>query len=243
MFSTKQLENILFVDIETASLTPDHSVLPEPLHSLWHRKADLLRMREDEYKDDEQLFGERAAIFAEFGKVVCISCGFIRFNGDKPSFRLKSFFGQEEKPLLEGFAKLLNDFMGNPSRNLCAHNGKEFDFPYLGRRYLINGMRLPDSLAEIQTKKPWEVRLLDTMQMWKFGDFKSYTSLDLLCAVLDVPSPKEDMDGSQVGRTFWIEKDYEKIAHYCERDVLATAQVMLRMFQQPLIEDADISHA
>ena len=129
--------------------------------------------------------------------------------------------------------------MARPERNLCAHNGKEFDFPYLGRRYLINGLPLPHSISDIQNKKPWEIRLLGTMTMWKFGDYKSFSSLDLLCAVLGVPSPKDDIDGSEVGRVFWEEKDYRRIAVYCEKDVLATAQVLLRFSRQPIISEAD----
>ena len=123
---------------------------------------------------------------------------------------------------------------------MCAHNGKEFDFPYLGRRFLILGIEMPHALAQIQTAKPWEVRLIDTMQLWKFGDYKSFTSLDLMCAAMDVPTPKDDIDGSQVGRVFWEENDARRIAVYCEKDVLATAQVMLRMCREPLVLDADV---
>ena len=243
MYGREQLENILFLDIETATVTPDFESLSPEFKALWERKAEILGRREDESLDAAQAYQERAAIFAEFGKVVCISCGFIRYQDGQATFRLKSFFGENEQVILEEFAVLVNGFMKNPARNLCAHNGKEFDFPYLGRRYLINGLPLPNILAEIQNKKPWEIRLIDTMQLWKFGDYKSYTSLDLLCAVFGVPSPKEDMDGSQVGRVFWNEKDYARIAEYCERDVLATAQVLLRMCGAPMIAESQVSRA
>ena len=189
------------------------------------------------------LYQSRAAIFAEFGKVVCISCGFIRYQDDKPHFKLKSFSGNDEQRLLADFAAMLNPFTQKSERTLCAHNGKEFDFPYLGRRYLINGLPLPAILGEMQSKKPWEVRLLDTMQLWKFGDYKSFTSLDLLCAVFGVPSPKDDIDGSQVGRVFWVEQDYARIARYCERDVVATAQVLLRMCGENMMEAENIVSA
>lgn len=244
MFSRHQLEQILFLDIETASITADFGGLPDNYKALWTRKSELLKERPDEEHTPEELYRNRAAIYAEFGKVVCISCGFLRFQDNSPTIKLKSFYGEDEPRILADFLGMLNPFMAAKSeRNLCAHNGKEFDFPYLGRRYLINGLPLPTVLAELQSKKPWEVKLLDTMQIWKFGDFKSYTSLDLLCAVLGVPSPKEDMDGSQVGKAFWIDHDHAGIAKYCERDVVATAQVLLRMCGEPLIPESGILHA
>ncbi len=243
MYSRAQLENILFLDIETASVAPDFESLPENLQHLWQRKADLLKERVDEPHTPSHLYQSRAAIFAEFGKVVCISCGFIRYQDDKPHFKLKSFSGNDEHRLLADFAAMLNPFTQKSERTLCAHNGKEFDFPYLGRRYLINGLPLPAILGEMQSKKPWEVRLLDTMQLWKFGDYKSFTSLDLLCAVFGVPSPKDDIDGSQVGRVFWVDQDYARIARYCERDVVATAQVLLRMCGENMMEAENIVSA
>lgn len=240
MYTRTQLEHILFLDIETASVAPDYAALPPQFQQLWQRKAELLRERTDESHTPEDLYQQRAAIFAEFGKVVCISCGFIQFKDGRPHFKCKSFSGPDETQLLRDFAAMLDPFMLRPDRNLCAHNGKEFDFPYLGRRYMINGLPLPPVLADIQTKKPWEIRLIDTMQLWKFGDYKSFTSLDLLCAVFGVPSPKVDIDGSQVGHVYWVEQDYARIARYCERDVVATAQVLLRMCGEPLMADADI---
>ena len=241
MYTAAQLENILFIDIETASISPDFSDLSPTFQALWERKAELINRREEVQMEAEDAFKERAAIFAEFGKIVCISCGFIRYQGDQATFRLKSFAGENEASILSEFATMVDGFMQKPERNLCAHNGKEFDFPYLGRRYLINGINMPNILADIQNKKPWEIRLIDTMQLWKFGDYKSYTSLDLLCAVFGVPSPKDDMDGSMVGKIFWEEKDHARIAHYCEKDVLATAQVLLRMSNKALI-DAEHVH-
>lgn len=239
MFSRSQLAQILFLDIETVSVAPDLGALPAHMQELWERKAELLRERPDTPHTPAELYKSRAAIFAEFGKVVCVSCGVLRFQEDRPSIKLKSFHGADEAQLLTEFAQMLNPFMARTDRNLCAHNGKEFDFPYLGRRFLINGLPLPAILADIQSKKPWEVRLLDTLQLWKFGDYKSFTSLDLLCAVFDIPSPKDDIDGSQVGQVFWEEKDYGRIARYCERDVVATAQVLLRMCgEAPIPADA-----
>lgn len=237
--SRKQLEGVMFVDIETASVTHTYEDLPERFRGLWDKKAALLNKREETPLPPEELYPQRAAIFAEFGKVVCISAGYIKYEQDRPTFRCKSYYGADEAAILREFGEALNQFMARPERNLCAHNGKEFDFPYLGRRYLINGLPLPHSIADIQDKKPWEVRLLDTMSLWKFGDFKNFSSLDLLCAVLGVPSPKDDIDGSEVGRVFWEEKDYRRIAIYCEKDVLATAQVLLRFSLEPIIAEAD----
>lgn len=237
MFSRKQLEDILFLDIETASITQDYFQLPERLREHWDKKTAILNKRSDEEMTPSELYPERAAIFAEFGKVVCISCGYIRFAGDAPQFRVKSWFGADEASILMEFRHMVDQYLASPTRNVCAHNGKEFDLPFLGRRYLILGQELPGILKDIQGKKPWEIRLLDTMNFWKFGDYKSFTSLDLLTAVLDIPTPKDDIDGSQVGRVFWEEKDYARIAQYCEKDVLATAQVVLRFCGEPLIAE------
>lgn len=237
MFSRKQLEDILFLDIETASVTETYEELPERLRSHWDRKSELLQARESVTISHADYFPQRAAIFAEFGKVVCVSCGYIRFVGDEPKFRVKSWFGEDEREVLSGTQRMLDQFLNGPTRQVCAHNGKEFDLPFLGRRYLINGLPLPEILKDVQGKKPWEVRLLDTMNFWKFGDFKSFTSLDLLTAVLEIPSPKDDIDGSEVGRVFWQEKDYARIAKYCEKDVVATAQVLLRFSGEPLLAE------
>jgi 3'-5' exonuclease len=244
MYTRAQLENILVLDIETASVTPNYAGLSERFQELWVKKAALIARREEENMPADELYTERAAIFAEFGRVVCITCGYLRFqeNG-QPVLKLKSFSGPDEKQLLSACTELLDKFMADPKRNICAHNGKEFDFPYMGRRYLINQLPLPKIIAEIQSAKPWDVRLIDTMNLWKFGDFKSFTSLDLLCAALDIPSPKDDMDGSMVGKVFWEAQDHARIARYCEQDVIATAQVLLRMARLPLLAPELIQRA
>lgn len=243
MYSNSQLQNILFLDIETVSQQPSYDALNERMQASWQKKYKALTRREEEPMPADEYFLDRAAIYAEFGKVVCISCGFLQFKDGDWGFRLKSWYGDNEKDILNGFAGMLQTYSQNPGRNLCAHNGKEFDFPYLGRRFIILGLPLPPFIRDLHGKKPWEINLLDTMQMWKFGDYKSFTSLDLLCSVLDVPTPKDDIDGSQVGRVFWEEGDAERIARYCEKDVLATAQVMLRFCGQPLVEEKNIVSA
>jgi DNA polymerase elongation subunit (family B) len=242
MFSQAKIENLLFLDIETASQEPDFSRLDPRMAHLWERKSEIIQ-REAEKRPADEMYKERAAIYAEFGRVVCVSCGYVRFEGDTPRFRVKSFFGADELDILRRFGAMLDTYMRDPARVLCAHNGKEFDFPYLGRRFIINGIKLPPPLDDLQGKKPWEVRLEDTMQLWKFGDFKSYTSLDLLTAVLLIPTPKDDMDGSMVGKVYWEDKDYARIAHYCEKDVIATAQVVLRFGGFQLITPDNIEHA
>lgn len=240
MYTRNHLENILFLDIETVSTTATYEELSERIQALWDKKAHLINKREETPLPPEDLYREKAAIFSEFGKVVCISVGYLKFVEGRATFKLKSYYGADEDQLLKDFAAMLNQFMAKPNRNLCAHNGKEFDFPYLGRRYLIRGIEMPSAIAAIQTAKPWEVRMIDTMVLWKFGDYKNFTSLDLLCAIMDVPTPKDDIDGSAVGRVFWEENDAERIAKYCEKDVLATAQVLLRMSREELVKDEDV---
>jgi DNA polymerase elongation subunit (family B) len=128
----------------------------------------------------------------------------------------------------------------DPKTKLCAHNGKEFDFPYLSRRMLVNSITLP-SLLHLSGAKKWEVPHLDTMEMWKFGDYKHYTSLDLLLALFNIPSSKSEMDGSKVNGVYYQEKDLKKIATYCVSDVVAIAQLYLKMKNLPLIEERNIA--
>ncbi len=234
MFTPSQLENILFLDIETAPVVQDYHDLPERLQHLWDKKAKRY-MRDDPEKVSEALFFEKAGIHAEFGRVVCISCGYLKFDEEKvPQMKMKSFYGEDEGEILSTFGQALNMFTKKSGRNICAHNGKEFDFPFLGRRYVIHGLEIP-RILKVYGKKPWEVSFIDTMELWKFGDYKAYTSLDLLSAILGISSPKDDIDGSQVGKVYWHEKDHERIKTYCEKDVKTTAQVVLRMSRQNLI--------
>jgi len=242
MFTFHQLENILFIDIETASGAPEYNALDTRMQTLWDRKAQRYMRNSDSPSSPEILYTEKAGIHAEFGKIVCISCGYLRFDSEKgqetpPLMKLKSFYGTDEQALLVQFKDIVQKFMRKEGRNLCAHNGKEFDYPYIARRCIVNSLPIPEPLR-IEGKKPWEVQLLDTMELWKFGDYKAYTSLDLLTAILDIPSPKEDLDGSQIGHVYWQEKDYERIKTYCEKDVLTTAQVMLRMSRLPMAQIA-----
>jgi predicted PolB exonuclease-like 3'-5' exonuclease len=181
----------------------------------------------------------RAAIYAEFGKIICISAGYFTRSGNHWQFRIKSFYGDDEKCILEEFTQMLNRHFNNPDHLLCAHNGKEFDYPYISRRCLIHQVEIP-RILNIAGKKPWEVTLLDTMELWKFGDYKAYTSLELLAAVFNIPTPKDDIDGSMVGDVYWKEKDIERIRHYCQKDIVTLAQLMLRFRKEPLLNENDI---
>ncbi len=225
----------LFLDIETASQVKDYSQLSERMQKLWDHKAEQIA-KGDESATPESLY-ERAAIYAEFGKIICISVGF--FNDQR--FRLKSFYDHDEKALLTEFATLLDRYYAFPDAQLCAHNGKEFDFPYIARRMMVNGIKIPRVL-QVAGKKPWETNFIDTMELWKFGDYKTFTSLDLLCAILDIPTPKDDIYGSEVGRVYWIENDLERIKTYCQKDVLAVAQLMRRYNYLPLIADDQVDY-
>ena len=232
------LQQILFLDIETVPMTGKFDELPENFRKLWSRKADMLRGEEGKSAEDKF---ERAGIYAEFGKVVCISVGMFHPKEREWHFRLKSFFGEDETEVLKGFIDLLNG-MRDKNPYLCAHNGKEFDFPYLARRILINRLKLP-ALLDVAGKKPWEVPFLDTMELWKFGDYKHYTSLELLAAVFDIPTPKDDIDGSQVAEVYYKDKDLQRIAVYCEKDVLTTARVYQRYLGADPVSDDQVASA
>lgn len=226
-----QLQHILFFDIETVPIVPFYEDLKEGLQVEWERKArNLKNNARDENASIAELFEQRAGVYSEFSKVVAIGFGAAYFKDDQWQFAYKCLAGDDEKALLNRFCENLGSFNKKINRDLylCGHNIKEFDIPFLARRMLINGMSLPDCL-QLHNKKPWEVPHLDTMELWKFGDYKAYTSLNLLAAVFDIPSPKSDIDGSQVAAVYYQEKDLERIAAYCARDVWTTAQVYLRL--------------
>lgn len=231
-------ENVLFLDIETVPEIYNYSDLNETKQELWDTKSNYMQKGE---KSAEDVY-EKAGIMAEFGKIVCISAGFIKRTPKKEEkeLRIKSFYNHDEKELLAGFNELLNNHYNTDRHLLCAHNGKEFDFPYLARRILINNLPLPNIL-QIAGKKPWEVNHLDTMNLWKFGDYKHYTSLALLTNVFDISTPKDDISGSDVSRIYWEEKDLERITSYCEKDVTATAQLFMRYKGQALIPEENIT--
>ena len=237
MLENYNIENILFLDIETVPQYSNYEKLPLNVAALWEKKAGQLSRiekfsTEGEAKPDEVY--ERAGIYAEFGKIVCISTGMLRTE----SLRIKSFYGDDERELLTGFIEMLNHSKGKIISYLCAHNGKEFDYPFLIRRMLINGLEIP-AILDLSGKKPWEVNHLDTMELWKFGDFKNYTSLELLATVFGIPSPKDDIKGSDVGRVYWQEHDLPRIVTYCQKDVTTIVNLLLRFKGMAMVrEDA-----
>jgi 3'-5' exonuclease len=235
MLDNLKVEDIMFLDIETVPESSSFEVLNQAMQNLWDKKSRQFRTSDQTAQD----VYERAGIYSEFGKIICISVGFIR--GKNPfSFRLKSFFGKDEKALLSEFSAMLSKFSRTDKEaTLCAHNGKEFDFPYIARRMIINDMSIPEILDNAG-KKPWEIKLLDTMDLWKFGDYKNYTSLDLLTTVLGIPTPKDDIDGSMVAGIYYDEDNLRRIVHYCEKDVLAIARVLLRFMNLPGISEDNI---
>lgn len=241
------LDQILFVDIETVSEQQHLDALDPQFQDFWELKASRLGGARDlPWSHDlaVQLYEQKAAIYAEFGRVVVIAVAVLHLREGQWHLRTKSFAHDSEKDVLCAFSLLLNEYADKHPGNfyICGHNIKEFDIPYLCRRMIINGLPLPD-LLDMSGKKPWETPLLDTMEMWKFGDFKNYTSLALLAHVLKVPGPKEDMSGSDVGDVYWKERDLQRIAIYCEKDVTTVAQIMLKFQGKDLIPEERITSA
>jgi uncharacterized protein YprB with RNaseH-like and TPR domain len=229
--------NVLFLDIETVPQYPDYYSLPDDWRQLWDTKSVSL-IKYHEGQTNESLY-PRAGIYAEFGKIICISCGVVQGSGGQRKIIIKSFAGDDEKIILQQFVDMLNKWTTGEPKYLCAHNGKEFDYPYLCRRMIINDLPVP-AILNISGKKPWEVNHLDTLELWKFGDFKSYTSLSLLAHSLGIATPKDDIDGSMVWEVYWKEMNLQRIVIYCQKDVVTVAQIFLRMNGEPIISTENI---
>ena len=234
MLNAIQLENILFLDIETVPEFENFSDLDADFQELFALKTQY--QRKDDFTPEE--FYERAGIWAEFGKIICISVGYFTQKQGERQFRVTTFQGDEERLLID-FSNLINNHFSLPHHIMCGHNVKEFDFPFIARRMLIHGIKIPNKL-NLMGKKPWEVPHLDTLELWKFGDYKHFTSLKLLTKVLGVPSPKDDIDGSEVAKVFYQEKDINRIATYCEKDVIAVAQIILKLRLQKLLSEDEV---
>lgn len=232
MLEKVKLEKILFLDIETVPQTYAYQDLDEKTKELFNQKN---RNAQNDQKSFEMLYNEKGGILSEFGKIICISVGFVQENSLGRTMRLKSFAHDDEETLLKQFKSLIEarDYL------LCGHNSKEFDIPYICRRMLVNGISLPPSL-DIAGKKPWEINHLDTMELWKFGDYKAYTSLALLCHIFHIPTPKDDISGTDVARVYYEEKDLDRIRIYCEKDVIALIQLFLKMKGDSLISEGNI---
>lgn len=232
---TYKLSNILFLDIETVPQEENWNSLSKTTQELFEHKTKY--QRKDEFTAEQ--FYEKAGIWAEFGKIICISVGYFIDGKEKKQLRITSFFGDDEHQLLTDFKALLDTHFANKANVLCAHNGKEFDFPFIARRMIVHQITLPKKL-NLFGKKPWEVPHLDTLELWKFGDYKHYTSLKLLTSILGIPSPKDDIDGSEVAHVYYKEKNFQRIVAYCEKDTVAVAQVLLRFNNQEILADEDI---
>ena len=236
MLEQIKTKNILFLDIETVPVKENFEDLNTTFQALWAEKT--IWQRKDEYTPSE-FYKLKAGVMAEFAKIICISVGYLFTEKGENHFRLKSFYGNDEKQILTDFNELLNTQFNKKQHQLCAHNGKEFDFPFIARRTLINELKLP-KLLDIAGKKPWEINHLDTMELWRFGDYKNYTSIKLLAALFNIPTPKDDIDGSQVAGIYWKEKDLERIKTYCQKDTLTVAQLLLKYKGEILISENNI---
>lgn len=234
MIKKFNLEHILFLDIETVPQEEDFENLDDTAKLLYEQKTKY--QRKDDFTTEE--FYDRAGIWAEFGKIICISVGFFVLKGESRNFRVTSFHGDEIK-ILKDFKTLLETHFNKPHHLLCAHNGKEFDYPYIARRMIINGVDIPFKL-DLFGKKPWEVPHLDTLELWKFGDFKTFTSLKLMAHVLGIPSPKDDIDGSEVRDVYYEEKDIDRIIIYCEKDTITVAQIFLKLRNEDILGEDEI---
>jgi uncharacterized protein YprB with RNaseH-like and TPR domain len=232
---TYKLSNILFLDIETVPQEENWNSLSKTTQELFEQKTKY--QRKDEFTAAQ--FYEKAGIWAEFGKIICISVGYFIEGKEKKQLRITSFFGDNEHQLLTDFKVLLDTHFANKANVLCAHNGKEFDFPFIARRMIVHQIELPEKL-NLFGKKPWEVAHLDTLELWKFGDYKHYTSLSLLTSVLGISSPKDDINGSEVAHVYYKEKDLQRIVTYCEKDTIAVAQILLRFNNETLLKEEDI---
>lgn len=233
------LEKVLFLDIETVPQVYDFDALDEKTRNLFEAKTKFLQKEASGFHD---VYNDRAGIYAEFGKIVCISVGFVNETSTGRQIRLKSFYHDDEETLLLKFKTLLEDQAYSRASILCGHNAKEFDFPYICRRMLIHGIELPAQL-DIAGKKPWEIAHLDTMELWKFGDYKAYTSLALLCHIFHIPTPKDDISGADVARVYYEEKDLKRIKVYCEKDVVALIQLFVRMRGEALVDEDEVFYS
>jgi hypothetical protein len=232
-----RLENLLLIDIETVPAYPVFEGMSEEWQALWQEKVQR-SLPED--VSAAEFYPQRAGVMAEFAKVICISIGYFRKNGPALQLRLKSFYGDHEKILLQDFIDALQKMDTNNNKwSFTGHNIKEFDIPFICRRLLINGLVVPPFL-DFQNMKPWETNMVDTFQYWRFGDYKHYTSLKLLAAALNVPSPKDDIDGSMVADVYWKEKNIDRIVTYCQKDVVTTGNIVLRFKNIPLLTDEQV---
>jgi uncharacterized protein YprB with RNaseH-like and TPR domain len=236
MYSHIKIEKILFLDIETVPQQINYESLNDDMKRMWDMKVQNLVRYENhgETNSPSELYA-RAGIYAEFGKIICISVGYIRDN----VFRIKSFYSDDEKEILINFASLVNEHFSSIEHRLCGHNLKEFDLPYICRRMLINDIKIPH-IMNLSGKKPWENPHLDTLELWKFGDYKHFISLELMATIFNINSPKNDIKGKDVRDVYWKNNDLKRIVDYCEKDTLTVAQILLKITGNQLIKEENI---
>jgi hypothetical protein len=231
-----QHEQLLFIDIETVPQYASFQELTPAMQLLWKKKANLLNP--DELP--RELFEERGGIYAEFGKIICIGLGYFFQEETQWQLKVKTIYGDDEKKLLQEFTRYCAGFLKSGEKVLCGHNIREFDIPYICRRMLVQGETLPLLLRELQAKKPWENTMLDTMQFWKFGEYKNFVSVELLAEILGIPTPKDDIYGGDVARVYWKEGNLNRIVTYCNKDIVTVAQLYLRLQGLPLLNEDQI---
>lgn len=241
MYNNTELKGMLFIDIETSTAAKDldgfAKILGPNAKQHWEKKAKYVRLNSPEYIDhsDERMYQLDAALYPEFGKTVVITIGQITFaDGSQPTPKIKSFYGDNEKDVLEEFmGAMARIFVANPNIKLVGHNVKGFDLPYLIKRSIINGVSIPDKM-QLHKLKPWENCLLDTNEIWKSGGWNGGASLGLICDLLNIPSPKQNMYGGEVAEAYWNGR-LEEIKEYCEADVAATMNIMLKLSHKELV--------
>lgn len=232
-------ENLLLIDIETVPVVSGFEDLSEKMQQLWSKKSSLIEPTES---DVAKTFEQRAGIYAEFGKIICIGLGYFVKVRNGYTLKIKSITSDNEKQILEEFKLVCNKFFKSAEKQFCGHNIREFDIPYICRRSFINQIPMPDILADLQYKKPWENPMMDTLQFWKFGEYKNFTSVDLLSTVLGIESPKSDIDGSDVARVYWKENDLARIANYCNRDIVTVGQILMKLNAMNLLNEEEITY-
>lgn len=238
MISNTEIQNILFLDIETVPISKDFKELDEVYQKIWTEKHAFFKEGKDMTASES--YFSKAGIYAEFGKIICISIGYLHSDKKQREFRIKSFSSDNENEILKAFAALLKNSFNTKKHNICGHNVKEFDIPYICRRMLVNDIEIP-KIINVGGVKPWETQYIDTLQLWKFGDYKNFTSLKLLAHLFQLATPKDDIEGKDVAHVYWIEKDLARIQTYCQKDVLTTAQLFLKFNQIPLLQDNEVT--
>lgn len=236
--TSTDLQNILFIDIETVPIVKQFEDLDAEFQKLWTDKHLFFRDSQD--VNPALTFEQRGGIYAEFGKIVCISVGYLYEDKRKRDFRIKSFCSADETEILKAFVAMVKKSFNTKKNNFCGHNIKEFDIPYLCRRMLVNNIEIP-KILDVSGTKPWENNFIDTLQLWKFGDYKNYTSLKLLAHLFNIQTPKDDIEGKDVASIYWQQNDLNRISIYCQKDVLTTAQLFFKFKRIPLLQENEVT--